>query len=443
MRQVAWLREWLAFVVLLVVVAAMVAVPATVTATSYDGRPAYQGEALEPGAAAAEAGLVEVARIVRSMKGGDSAPQVQTQSVQLTPTPTPAAMLPTPTPAPAVIEPPVEKPTPVATPSGVDTAEYSNEGVTLKAPGSWIITPGDFGSVFNIEIPDTDFLGVVQSMGAEDFPGLMGIVLFKTQADTLVGAIDPGGELLGVDSFFTEQGLPLVKIALSADMGGGEVGTGAFYIVSTGLETYGIYGFAAPADWPQIESGLDLMAGSLVFDPDMITLEAIKGGLLEYVDEENGLRLTVPDGWLVSPTGDVDVPVVLADSGLNLAAMLSIAPGSPADEGLDVTELLQGGAADAQTSLEMVQTVLDMMDLPSDEFVQDETLTQAFPGDDSVVLRFGGDIAIEDFGTIPLAFYLSLTEEKAAVLVLMGEAETMLAVEPTLLDLLNSLERLE
>ncbi len=120
------------------------------------------------------------------------------------------------------------------------------------------------------------------------------------------------------------------------------------------------------------------MAESMFFDPTLLTLTTAEGGPLEYTDEASGLSLVLPETWQIAPTGDEDLPVIIADADLQFAGILGIAPGSPEEEGLDLDALLQGQGAevDAQTAADLVQTLLELMNISSEEFVQDEALTQ-------------------------------------------------------------------
>ena len=459
MRQLTWFR----FLMALAVIASMVA-PATVLAAGFDVSPAYQAEIANPGNAAAAAGLAEVARIVRPMKGGGSAESllgVPPSAVVEEPTPTPVVEEVEPTP---VVEEatPVATPTPVAeeevapTPAAQDTTppridyalvemtQHSNEGVTIQAPSNWLVEPGEFGTVFNIEIPNTEFIGLLQPLGEQDFPGLLAVVLFQSQADAFVMAIDPGAALVGVSSLVTGQQLPMAKIALTADFEG-EAGGGAMYLVSAGADTYGLFGFAPPEVWSEIEAGVDLMAQSIFFDPSLITLTKAENGPLEYTDPESGLRLILPENWQLAPTGDIDLPVVIADPEFQFAGMLGMAPGSPKDEGLDLDALLQSpdGDPDPEAVAAIVQTLLELMDIPSDEFMRDEALTQAFVEDGSAVVRFGGLASFEGMLDIPVMFYLALSEDTATALILLGAEEQVLASEPAILEIMNSVQRVE
>ncbi len=451
MRQVFWLRFLLLPALILGISA-----PASVIAAGFDGSALMQSQSADPGNAAAVAGLAEVARIVRPLKGEVTSATASTDGVveALTPTPEPTPMVadevePTATPeeetpqVDATATPEAEEEAPPAVDSTFAAlVQHSNEGVIVQAPSDWVVEPGDFGTIFNLEIPDTEFIGFVQPMSAEEFPGLLGMVLFQTQADALVAAIDPSAELIAVTALTTGQELPIAKIALSisAEDGAGE---GAIYMVSPGTDTYALYAFAAPDVWAEVEGAVDLMAESMFFDPTLLTLTTAEGGPLEYTDEASGLSLVLPETWQIAPTGDEDLPVIIADADLQFAGILGIAPGTPEEEGLDLDALLQGQGAevDAETAADLVQTLLELMNISSEEFVQDEALTQVSVEEGTALVRFGGEASFDEMSGIPMIFYLLLTPDRVTALILMGDAEQALSQEPAIVQLMGTVEK--
>ncbi len=489
MRRSAWLRYLLA----LAVIAGM-AIPTATLAADFDARPALQDDPVGPGSAAATAGLAEVARIVRPMKSADAAPRAMPAQEpalaveemtptpaplveemtptpaplveEMTPTPAPESMEqePTPTPEPAAV---ILVPTPTAPaaepvtedeprtaaeqavplPADVETVQYSNAGVSFLAPSGWLVEPGEFGALFNIEDPEAEFLGVLQPLGAEEFPGMMAVILFKTQADLFMSAFDPGAQLTGVDFFLTGQQLPVTKIAFSSsgDVDVDEIGAGAIYLVSPGAETYALYAFAAPDVWPDVEAGADLMAESLFFDPSLITVMAAEGGPLDYTDAESGIRLVLPEGWQIAPTGDVDMFAIVADPDFELAGMAGLAPGTPEEEGLDAGALLQSleSGGSPEEAAELAQTVVDLMGFSSEEFIQDESLTDLVLIDGVAVLRIGGLASFDEMVEVPLMFYVAMDEERLSAMVLFGAEEQILLAEPEIFEIMLSLERTE
>ena len=195
--------------------------------------------------------------------------------------------------------------------------------------------------------------------------------------------------------------------------------------------------------WPDVEAGADLTAESLFFDPSLITVVTAEGGPMDYVDAESGLRLVLPEGWQIAPTDDADLPAIVADPDFELAGMLGIAPGTPQEEGLDVAGLLQSleSGEDSADAAELVQTIVDMIGFSSEEFVQDESLTDLLLIDDVAVLRVGGQANIDEMLGIPLMFYVAMDEERLSVLILFSEDQVLL--EPEIFEIITSADRIE
>ncbi len=125
--------------------------------------------------------------------------------------------------------------------------------------------------------------------------------------------------------------------------------------------------------------------------------------------------------------------------------MLGIAPGTPQEEGLDVAGLLQSleSGEDSADAAELVQTIVDMIGFSSEEFVQDESLTDLLLIDDVAVLRVGGQANIDEMLGIPLMFYVAMDEERLSVLILFGAEDQVLLVEPEIFEIITSADRIE
>ncbi len=125
--------------------------------------------------------------------------------------------------------------------------------------------------------------------------------------------------------------------------------------------------------------------------------------------------------------------------------MLGIAPGTPQEEGLDVAGLLQSleSGEDSADAAELVQTIVDMIGFSSEEFVQDESLTDLLLIDDVAVLRAGGQANIDEMLGIPLMFYVAMDEERLSVLILFGAEDQVLLVEPEIFEIITSADRIE
>ena len=414
---------------------------------------AYQTESSSQLREAGKAGLVEVARIVRPNRGGGAvsvaavlnatsagAESAELQSADLES----AGAVSTDGAsggADAASDVDLAAGIPAVDYATVETTSHNNKGLHLLAPAGWEVLRGSFGTVFDFAIPDTEFTGFVQSMGDDDLPGVLAVVLFRSQPKMFVTSVDPEAELLGVDTFMTDQQLPVTKISLTADFEGAPA-EGAIYLVSPGTDAFVLIGFAEPGIWPELEPGVDLIAESIFFDSELITLTTAENGPLPYRDSSGVLSWTAPEGWQVAETYDLDFPLVVVDPDFTIAGILGMGPEGPAEEGFDLDALLpaEGEEPDARVTSEAVEAIRTEMDVAPEEFVVDESLSRLFPAEESAVLRFGGQGRFDDDIESPVVIYLKLDAESMFALLLFGDVDDTLEQESAILDLIGSVE---
>ena len=230
-----------------------------------------------------------------------------------------------PTPEPAVDPPvvdPTEEPTPEPTEESVgtpellpelnltDLAEYSSGGVTIQVPVDWIVesSEGEIAS-FTIEIPGTDLFISLEEDSAVDFPSLLALALFRSQAELLVADLAEAAQLDEVDTVYTAQGLPMAKLGFSGNVGDVDA-TVMMTIAAPKQHTYLLVAGGPPEEWAQVAEGINLVAESIVFDEELVTLVAAGDESLAYTDAEATVEFELPAGWYAMDSGDSQFPVV-------------------------------------------------------------------------------------------------------------------------------------
>ena len=138
-----------------------------------------------------------------------------------------------------------------------DLAEYTNQGVTIKAPADWTVdTDTDEGTPFKIDVPDTDLTISLTSDSSMDFPSWLGLALFRSQADVLVKQIGQDAQVEEASTQHTDQDLPMVKLAFSGTEDDKPMG-GAIYILAPNASAY-VLTSGGPADqWQYAAPGLE------------------------------------------------------------------------------------------------------------------------------------------------------------------------------------------
>lgn len=375
------------------------------------------------------------------------------------PTPPPPAespiLLPTPTPQPPTAqeaeqpageaEPaPTEEPAPAPPPAETGEAAllpHRVQGVTLQVPTSWTVLEGRFGSLLNLAVPGTNFIGVLQGSMEQDLPGLLGVVVLRDQAQALVRQIDENGELIGVTTRLTSQQLPLVRIDFRANFQGSD-GQGALYLVSPGATAYLLITFAPTAEWEALQPTVDLVAQSIFFDPFQITLTAAEGRELLYTHSDGSLSLTVPVNWQVTETGQEMPALLVADPSFAIVAAIGHEAPLPADLADELGQILaaapQTPTLDTALLQALQEAVLSALNILPGELTLDEAATQAFVADGQVTIRLVGTTELEPGLPLTLIAYARIHQAGVLPALVFGDLTQILEREPSLLAILNT-----
>jgi hypothetical protein len=322
----------------------------------------------------------------------------------------------------------------------VEMVQYTNEGVTLQAPVDWEVTPGSFGTIFEISVPDTDFFGILQTGATDEFPGVLAVVILRENAELVLQQMAEGAELVNVETLVTDQQLPMTKISFLAELEEGVEGAGALYIVSPGSSGYLFTTFAPVDEWEVLEPGADLVAQSIFFDEELITLTTAESGVLFYADEANTVEIALPEGWQVAEMGDESLPLVVVDPDFQFVGAVGIDPEFNADLGIELEDIV---AEDGTVDRNALDQLLNELDFDAETFTIDESLIEASVEDGVLTLRLVGVAALEEDLQLPVVLYLRIDSTGFAGLVIFGNSEDILAQEETLLEIVDSILILE
>ncbi|HXF61094.1 MAG TPA: hypothetical protein VNK95_05725 [Caldilineaceae bacterium] len=325
-----------------------------------------------------------------------------------------------------------------------DSAEYANEELAFQAPADWRVREGEAGAHFEITAPDLEFMAAIEN-AALDAPGLLGVVLFVTQAEAMVAEYLEGATLTGVEVGLTGQQLPMVKLDLTADMDGVE-GQAVVYLFSPGADAYLFLAFAPFAEWEAVAPGVALIADTITFDPSLITVTTAADAELVYSDEQGVLELTVPVGWQVSETGDPTLPVLVTDMTYTFAGALGIDTTFVEEVGAEaLNELLNppNAESDPDAYNNLIDALAAFMSQNGEGLTLAPEMSAAFPYDGAVTVRLAGE---GDFGpnvVVPVVIYFDLRGSDAVFMIAFGDAEAVLVQEDTLLEIVRSVVALE
>lgn len=316
--------------------------------------------------------------------------------------------------------------------------------LVVQIPEAWEYVDAPEEGLFGVTIPGEFAFSFFDSFGGTDFPSLLGLVIFQSQADVLVEQFGDGTTLLAVNPLTTVQGLPGAQLVFSGDMGGLDV-TGAMYLAASGSDLYAFVIVTTASTWADIEADTTAIVENLTFGSQ--TLAALTWNPDAPTDVsvlDDALSFTVPAGWLMQTTNDPALPVLLADPSVEVASVLILSQ----DEGFSVAEYQEIRAAlidaDASQQLDVAQEVLSELlggsDMSSfaEDFVADPQLLAFYEGDNPTI-RFGGSAAFDDF-EMAVLLYLNFHPDSVVVSMNFGELEKLLASEEQFQQILGSVQ---
>lgn len=317
-----------------------------------------------------------------------------------------------------------------------------NPAMEILLPPDWELDENSSEGLFGLTIPGEFAFSAFNSFGEDSFPGLLGLAIFRSQAQTLVEQIDSSIAMQSVDTFPTLQGYPVVRIIFGGDMDGLDV-TGVFYLMTGASDIYALMLITTDNAWSEYADTLDIVVQNIHFAPQ--TGELIQAGdePLDFTTVNGSIGLTLPARWMLQETTDPDISFVVADEGMAVAVAVAAAP----PDGIEQEEIAvlheQLASAAEETDPAALETIaaqmFQVMDLSidSDEFSLDQSLTQIFPGESPTIV-FGGIGDFDDF-VMPVFFFLNLRQDTLGLGLVLGEAADVEEYSETIISLLQGL----
>lgn len=321
-----------------------------------------------------------------------------------------------------------------------DLVEYSAQGVTFLAPADWIVdVDAGIDTPFTIEVPGTEVLLGMEADAALDFPSWLGVALFRSQAALLMGNAGDDTQIGEATTLYTTQNLPVAKLPFGGEQWG-ESFEGAMYIVAPNENAYMVVSGGTPEEWAYVSPGVDLLIESLTFDQELVNVVLVGDEPFDFVDEGEGLTVTVPAGWYVMSSGDAQFPVIIGEPEARYVAALGMSANF--DSPLDTAELADLIAAE-EISKEDAQDLIDdivlMMEDSGSPILLDMEGSDVLSREGALGVRLVGGADIGDGVALPVIFYVDLRADDMAALAIFGNTEIALDEEEVIMNILKSI----
>ncbi len=339
-------------------------------------------------------------------------------------------------PEPEVVEESVEYPELNLT----DLQEYSNQGVTIQVPAEWIVnldTRED--EPFTIEVPGAALEITLQADTGLDFPSWLGVALFRSQAQLLMEGFGAGAHVEESATLYTEQNLPIAKLTFS---GGdpNEIEAGSLYVLAPNETAYILTVVGSTEARDYAAPGLELIAQSITFDDDLITVVNAGAEPLRFTDEDETVEVTVPAGWYAIATGDPQFPAILAEPEVRYVVAIGTQEtfGGAFDPNSLEEYIPAEGELDPEKAQELIDTVFKMVSDSGSPIVIDEELSNVVAREGAVTVYLVGDADLGDGISIPVILSIDLRTSGVGVAAIFGDTESALELGDALQTLLES-----
>jgi hypothetical protein len=322
-----------------------------------------------------------------------------------------------------------------------DLAEYTSQGVTFLAPADWIVdTDMGEGTPFEIEVPGTDLLFAMELDAGLEFPSWLALALFRSQAELLIPEIGEGAQLDELTTLYTQQNLPVVKMAFSG-VEDDPLSSGAMYLGAPNENAYIVIAAGSLDNWLYAAPGVDLLIESLTFEEDEITVSLAEEGPLVFTNEDETLEVTIPQGWYVMDTGDPQFPIIAGEPEVRYVAAIGTESvfGEEVDPQILEDFLPEVGELDAESEQELFETILDLVANSGSPITFDEELSALVTREGAITVRLVGDAEFQEELSMPVVVYVDLRTTGVGVISLFGDIETALGLEEEITAMLESI----
>lgn len=319
-----------------------------------------------------------------------------------------------------------------------DLVEYTNQGVTIQAPATWSVEPGDGEAIFYINIPDTGNFIALGSTTSEDIPSLVAMAFFRSQTDLVLQDFG-NGEAVESTTLYTSQGLPLTKLAFTGESLG-EDQAGVIYITAPNESVYSLIASGPPEEWEKVAEAVQSIANSIVFDEELISLSSIGDEPETFTEGDGKLEVEVPAGWYALDVEGPVFQVVLSEPEVRFA--VAVAAGEDFNDALEPSMLAQIVPSDGElTAEEQEALIADIMDIlmnSGGDVELEEEAASVLTREGAVTVIAPGTANLQSGVIMPVKFYVDLRPTGGAVVAVFGDLDTAATVEAEIQMLVES-----
>jgi hypothetical protein len=226
---------------------------------------------------------------------------------------------------------------------------------------------------------------------------------------------------------------------MSGEENGEEI-AGSIYAVAPSTTAYLFMSNGALDETMYAQPGLDLIAESIDFDDELITVVTAGEEPLNFADSNETVEVAVPAEWYALETGESQFPIIMSEP----EARYVVAVGTEEAFGPDydpaaLQEIFPEGAElDPALYDELIEGIIGMISTSDSQITLDAEGSEVFPREGALMIRLAGEADLEDLTTIPVLLYADMRREEAVMAVVFGDIESVLAQEAEIQALVES-----
>ena len=272
-----------------------------------------------------------------------------------------------------------------------------------------------------------------------DFPSWLGVALFRSQADLLVEEMGEDAQIEESTTLYTEQNLPVAKLAFSGTEGEEPLG-GALYALAPNEDAYILVAGGSAAEWEYAKAGIDLIAQSILFDDDLLDVQWADGEPFDFTDVDETVQVTVPTNWYAMSTGDPQFPIILAEPEARYIAAVGTETvfGDDFDSSVFDEFLSDEGVVDPADYEALIAAIGEMISDSGSPITLDNDLSEVIARDGAALVRIVGDAELEDGVAMPVILYVDLRDSGVVVVTIFGDIDAAVEVEEEIQSMVES-----
>jgi hypothetical protein len=215
---------------------------------------------------------------------------------------------------------------------------------------------------------------------------------------------------------------------------------GAIYMTAPNEGVYALIASGPPEQWEEVAGAIQMLAESIVFDEELISLTSNTDDPALYTEGEGWLELEIPAGWYILDSDNPVYQVVLSEAEVRFA--MAVAAGEDFDEALTSAVLEQivplSGELSPEEQGALIADIVNILVNAGGDVELDAEMASITSREGGVTVRVPGIADLKSGVIIPVAFYVDLRTTGSVVVAVFGDLDAASGIEAEIQALVES-----